>query len=221
MAGGATYAATRDRLEDYFDRTAAGAWEALTSDAPVSRIRQTVREGRARMREVLLALLPKDLSGKRVLDAGCGAGDLSVALAVRGAEVVGVDLAPAMLKVARKRAPRDAPITFLAGDMTDPDLGAFDHVVAMDSLIHYERADLIAALGRLGAMAPHVAFTVAPRTMMLSTMHALGKAFPKADRSPQIVPHPPRALMRAVPGLEARTPVAAGFYFSQAMEWRR
>ena len=220
MAGASTYAATRDRLEDYFDRTAAGAWEALTSDAPVSRVRQTVREGRARMRAVLLGLLPEDLRGARVLDAGCGAGDLSVALAARGAEVVGVDLAPAMLKVAAERAPKGAGIDFRAGDMLDPDLGRFDHVVAMDSLIHYERADLIAALGRLGSMAPHVVFTVAPRTVLLATMHTLGKAFPKSDRSPQIVPHPPRALMRAVGGLEAREPVSAGFYFSQAMEWR-
>ena len=50
-----TYIDTRDRLEDYFDRTAARAWERLTSDAPVSRVRQTVREGRDRMRALMLS----------------------------------------------------------------------------------------------------------------------------------------------------------------------
>ena len=37
-----SYAATRDRLEQYFDRTAAQTWERLTSDAPVSRIRSVI-----------------------------------------------------------------------------------------------------------------------------------------------------------------------------------
>ena len=41
----ADYSATRDRVEQYFDRSATKVWERLTSDAPVSRIRQTVREG--------------------------------------------------------------------------------------------------------------------------------------------------------------------------------
>ena len=58
----------------YFDRTATKAWERLTSDAPVSRIRQTVREGRDRMRALMLSRLPADLRGARVLDAGCGTG---------------------------------------------------------------------------------------------------------------------------------------------------
>ena len=68
------YGATRARVEDYFDRTATRTWERLTSDAPVSRIRQTVREGRDRMRAPMLSRLPADLTGARVLDAGCGAG---------------------------------------------------------------------------------------------------------------------------------------------------
>ncbi|MEM9268407.1 MAG: magnesium protoporphyrin IX methyltransferase, partial [Pseudomonadota bacterium] len=32
-----TYTSTRDRLQVYFNRTAAKTWERLTSDAPVSR----------------------------------------------------------------------------------------------------------------------------------------------------------------------------------------
>ena len=66
----ADYSATRDRVEQYFDRSATKVWERLTSDAPVSRIRQTVREGRDRMRRTLLDWLPEDLRGRRILDAG-------------------------------------------------------------------------------------------------------------------------------------------------------
>ena len=51
------YSATLSRVEDYFDRSATKVWERLTSDAPVSRIRQTVREGRDRMRAIMLSRL--------------------------------------------------------------------------------------------------------------------------------------------------------------------
>ncbi len=84
-----TYEATRTRVETYFDKTATRTWEQLTSDAPVSGIRATVRAGRDRMRDVLLSQLPLDLHGARVLDAGCGTGTLAFELAKRGADVVG------------------------------------------------------------------------------------------------------------------------------------
>ena len=49
----------------------------------------------------LLSLLP-DVGGRRVLDLGCGAGQLAHHLATRGAaEVVGVDLSERMLALAR------------------------------------------------------------------------------------------------------------------------
>jgi 2-polyprenyl-3-methyl-5-hydroxy-6-metoxy-1,4-benzoquinol methylase len=49
----------------------------------------------------LLALLP-DAHGRRVLDLGCGAGQLARYLATHGAaEVVGVDLSERMLELAR------------------------------------------------------------------------------------------------------------------------
>ena len=69
-----TYLERRGQLEDYFDRTAVDAWKRLTSDAPVGRIRATVRAGRDQMRATLLGYLPPDLTGRRILDAGCGTG---------------------------------------------------------------------------------------------------------------------------------------------------
>ena len=58
-----SYVARRGELETYFDRTAVEAWKRLTSDAPVSRIRATVRAGRDAMRNTLLSWLPQDLRG--------------------------------------------------------------------------------------------------------------------------------------------------------------
>jgi magnesium-protoporphyrin O-methyltransferase len=229
-----SYVERRDRIEHYFDRTAADAWARLTSNAPVSGIRATVRAGRERMRATLLDWLPADLRGARLLDAGCGTGALSVEAARRGAEVIAVDLSPTLVGLAQERLPADlgpGSVRFHAGDMLDPALGEFDHVVGMDSLIHYEPADVVRALG---ALAPRtrrsMLFTFAPRTRALAAMHAVGKLFPRSDRAPAIVPVAEAALrdaIRGAPGLAAweaaRTErVASGFYTSQAMElaWR-
>lgn len=217
------YAATLTRVEGYFDGTATRTWERLTSDAPVSRIRQTVREGREAMRSAMLARLPADLSGMRVLDAGCGPGAMTAELAARGATVVAVDIAPQLLAIAARRLPvaHRSLVTFVAGDMTDPALGRFDAIMAMDSLIYYGEADLLAALDRLAMRAPHVVFTVAPKTPLLSAMFAAGKLFPPADRSPVMVPQAHRRLAARVPGLAHVTRVARGFYISDCLEVRR
>jgi len=51
MMANAAYHKRKDELETYFDRTAVDAWAKLTSDAPVGRIRRTVRAAaRARFR---------------------------------------------------------------------------------------------------------------------------------------------------------------------------
>ncbi|MDJ0825359.1 MAG: magnesium protoporphyrin IX methyltransferase [Rhodobacter sp.] len=224
-----TYEATRDRLETYFDRTASKTWERLTSDAPVSRIRQTVREGRDAMRAAMLECLPARLDGARVLDAGCGAGPMSVALAERGALVVAVDISPSLLDVARRRTPPALlrQIEFVAGDMLDARHGRFDFVMAMDSLIHYRAPDIAAALEELaGRTRGKIVFTVAPKTPLLSAMHVAGKLFPRSDRSPAIVPHSEAQIASALrdAGVKAAlrpvTRITSGFYISQAMELR-
>ena len=141
-----TYEKRRGQLETYFDRTAVQAWARLTSDAPVSRIRATVRAGRDTMRSTLLDWLPRDLTGRRILDAGCGTGALAVEAARRGARVVAIDISPTLIGLAKERLPKDlggGHIDFRVGDLLDPALGRFDHVVAMDSLIHYTAPDIV------------------------------------------------------------------------------
>ncbi len=217
----ATYDERRGRLETYFDATASKAWAQLTSDAPVSRIRETVRAGRDRMRGVLLSWLPADLTAVSLLDAGCGTGALAAEAAGRGARVTAIDVAGSLVAIARDRTPADAArrIDFRVGDMLDPALGRFDHVVAI--------AEILTALARLAPRVKRsVVFTFAPRTPALSVMHAAGKLFPKADRAPVIEPVTEarlRAGVAAHPGLRdwgvRRTErVASGFYTSQAME---
>jgi magnesium-protoporphyrin O-methyltransferase len=225
----AAYLSRRNELQTYFDRTAVEAWKRLTSEEPLSGIRATVRAGRTEMRNTLLSWLPQDLRGARLLDAGCGSGALAVELAGRGAEVLAVDVSPTLIDLARERAPRAlaGAIEWQVGDMLDPGLGRFDYVVAMDSLIHYESADIarvIATLSRRTAQA--ILFTVAPRTPALTLMHAVGRFFPRGDRAPAIAPISAVRLgrtLKAHNGLDAwrlarSHRVARGFYISQAME---
>lgn len=226
-----TYRESRTRIETYFDRTAVQAWTRLTSDAPVGRIRATVRAGRDRMRTTLLDWLPHDLRGARVLDAGCGTGAFAVEAARRGADVVAIDLSPTLVGLARERLPADlgaGRIDFRVGDMSDAAAaGPFDHVVAMDSLIHYRLADSVRVLGAFAANCTgSIAFTFAPRTKLLAAIHAVGRLFPRGDRAPAIEPVRPEALRAELAreaGLARWAPartlhVASGFYQSQALE---
>ncbi len=228
----ASYTQRRSQIEHYFDRTAVAAWERLTSDAPVGRVRATVRAGRDRMRSTLLSWLPQDLSGTRILDAGCGTGAYAVEAARRGARVVAIDLSPTLVDLARSRLPADvaARIDFRSGDMLGAELGHFDHVVAMDSIIHYSPEDAVAALAQLAERtARTIHFTFAPRTPLLALMISVGRLFPRGNRAPWLEPMAAEkiaALMAAHPGLagwqSGRTQrVSSGFYQSQAMEWSR
>ena len=225
-----TYRERRGEIETYFDRTAAEAWARLTSDAPLGRIRATVRAGRDRMRATLLDWLPADLNGLRVLDAGCGTGAFAVEAARRGAEVLAIDLSPTLVDLARARRPvidGGGTIDFRAGDMLDPALGRFDYVVGMDSLIHYDGNDAVRVLAGLAQRTEcAMLFTYAPSNPALAAMHAVGRLFPRGDRAPSIVPVAAGRLHRLLDDDAAladwqrgRTQrIASGFYTSQALE---
>ena len=81
--------------------------------------------------------LAGEVSGRRILDAGCGSGPLSAALRAKGAVVTGIDASAAMVDLARQRLGEDA-------DVHVADLGAplpfadaeFDDVVA-SLVLHY------------------------------------------------------------------------------------
>jgi magnesium-protoporphyrin O-methyltransferase len=217
----------REKLAAYFDGTARKAWIDLTSDAKVSGIRATVRAGRDAMRAQLLDWLPGDLRRQRVLDAGCGTGTLSVDAACRGGAVTAIDIASGLVDIARQRAPGflgHGKIDWRVGDMLDPALGEFEHVVAMDSLIHYRAEDMVATLAELSARCRRsMLFTFAPYSPMLGAMHSVGKLFPRGNRSPAIVPVAEEKLREQLAGLRGwrigrSARISSGFYTSHALE---
>src|SRR5574340_1270808 len=55
--------------------------------------------------------------GARVLDLACGTGDLALAAAAKGARVVGLDVTPRMIEIARSKAADGPGPAFVVGDM--------------------------------------------------------------------------------------------------------
>ena len=232
-----SYLERRGEIETYFDRTAAAAWQRLTSDAPVSGIRATVRAGRDRMRSH--AARPScrmTCADAAMLDAGCGTGALAVEAAKRGADVTAVDISPTLIGIARRAACRRSwahgRIHFMAGDMLDKKLGSFDHVVAMDSLIHYSLPDMIGMLPQLSDMsrsgiALHLCAAYAgPRR------HAFGRQGLSAQRpfARASCRMQPPSLYKRISAFRAPAPtgglgrnarVSSGFYISHAQELKR
>jgi len=233
MATSLSYQQRRGQLKTYFDRTAVDAWARLTSTAPVGRIRATVRAGRDEMRATLLSYFPANLENRRLLDAGCGTGAFSVEAAKRGAHVVAIDLSPTLVDLARDRTPPrlgGGSIEFRTGDMSDAALGEFNHVVAMDSLIHYNARDIVRVLSGFAVRTTNsIVFTFAPKTPALWLLWIAGRLFPRKDRAPAIEPVSEKEIRRLIarePQLQGwrigRTRrVKSGFYKSQALELTR
>src|SRR5580693_10338371 len=87
-------------------------------------------------RPAILALAG-DVAGRRILDAGCGAGPLFAALRERGAIVTGIDKSAGMVGLARRRLGGDADLQVaeLGRPLPFPD-DTFDDVVA-SLVLHY------------------------------------------------------------------------------------
>jgi 2-polyprenyl-3-methyl-5-hydroxy-6-metoxy-1,4-benzoquinol methylase len=76
--------------------------------------------------------------GARLLDAGCGSGQFALAMAARGAEVIGIDLSPEMIRLAQENAAQlglEAAITW--------EVGPVDHLPLRDRSVDAIHARMV------------------------------------------------------------------------------
>ena len=120
------------------------------------------------------------LAGKRVLDVGCGGGILSESMALRGAQVTGIDMGAMPLRVAELHTLesgveveyRRVPVETIAQEQP----GSFDLVTCMEMLEHVpDPASVVDACSRLVRPGGHVFFSTLnrnPKSYLLAVIGA-------------------------------------------------
>lgn len=108
------------------------------------------------------------LSGKKVIDVGCGGGILSESMAQRGAEVTGIDMGEAPLAVARIHAEKSAVTVnyrhSTAEQMAEENPGQYDVVTCLEMLEHVpDPSSVIEACSKLVKPGGHVFFSTINR----------------------------------------------------------
>jgi len=108
------------------------------------------------------------IAGKRVVDVGCGGGILAEAMAAKGAEVLGIDLADKPLKVAalhKLESGANVEYRLVAAEQLAEEMpGAFDVVTCMEMVEHVpDPASTVAACARLAKPGGWVVFSTINR----------------------------------------------------------
>lgn len=86
-----------------------------------------------------LLLLHQEISAQSLLDVACGTGNVSEIMAVRGYEVTGFDLSPAMIASAQHKAKlRESEVRYVVADATQLNLGeTFDAAYSFFDSLNY------------------------------------------------------------------------------------
>lgn len=122
------------------------------------------------------------LGGKRVLDVGCGGGVLAEAMARKGAQVLGIDLAAKLLKVAELHAlETDTQLEYRqssAESLALEQAGTFDIVTCMEMLEHVpDPASVVRACARLAKPGGHVFFSTISRNVKSFALAIVGAEY--------------------------------------------
>ena len=122
------------------------------------------------------------LSGKKVLDVGCGGGILAEAMADAGAEVTGIDLSEKALGVARLHlleSGRKVEYRLIAAEELAAEMaGAFDVVTCMEMLEHVpDPGSIVAACAALVKPGGHVFFSTLNRNPKSYALAVVGAEY--------------------------------------------
>ena len=108
------------------------------------------------------------LSVGSVLDAGCGTGRVAIELARRGHDVVGVDLDPAMLAIAHRKAPH---LLWYQGDLATIDItipGSSATLSLFDAIVTAGNVMIFLAPGTEAAVVANLARHLAPHGFLVA-----------------------------------------------------
>lgn len=217
----------KTRLQAYFDGIGFTRWAAIYGQDELSAVRRSIRVGHNLMMAqaetwVAKHTFPPDA---QALDAGCGTGLFSVALANRRFTVTAVDIAPQMVESARIQATQAGVqdrIRFLTGDLEAVD-GMYDLVACFDVLIHYPQPGFAQLCTRLAQLTRGpLLLTYAPYHPLLAAMHWLGGRFPKSQRRTDIQMIPDafvhQTLASAGMRVKRSVRISKGFYHVKLLE---
>lgn len=170
------------------------------------------------------------VEGKRVLDAGCGWGRFTTALATLGAQAVGLDIVDSTLTTLRAQIPS---IEWVAGSFLDPSvlarLGAFDRVVAIESFqcagppIASLQAlwTAVAAGGRLVTITPNAACPIVKKALASLSGHLFAEDADTLIGAARVLPGLSRYAVRGLSfGADQwLTPYEASTWAHDASAW--
>jgi SAM-dependent methyltransferase len=190
---------------DAYDRLAP-VWASTTDDGPFNGLLE---------RPALRSLVPRPLAGKVVLDAGCGSGAQCEWLLNEGADVIGIDLSPAMVEETKRRCGQRARI-FVA-DLAEPlplEPGTLDGITCSLALHYLRHWDV-----------PLHSFRGALRStgwLVLSLDHPFGPSCPIAPIGHErvFVGHVPRGQEpQSTKMIQLRIPSSQRFYRLRCCRW--
>jgi magnesium-protoporphyrin O-methyltransferase len=215
----------KDQLQSYFNGIGFERWAQIYGQVPLSYIRRSIRVGHTRMLTQAQRWITESYPTGSLLDAGCGTGLFTIAMAQQGFRVTAIDIAPRMVAAAQQAAQQAgvaAQIDFLEGDL-EATTGSFDAVVCFDVLVHYP-------LNLFENLCTHLAqrskglflFTYAPYSRPLALLHWIGGRFPKSQRRTEIQMIPSAAVVSVLcsAGMQVRRSlsISHGFYHVTLLE---
>ncbi len=225
MDSAPTRAGDKAQLQGYFDGVGFERWAAIYGDQKLSAIRRSIRTGHNRMLATASDWLLEGGAPSTLLDAGCGTGLFSLALAQQGCHVTGVDIAPRMVAAAQAGAAQLGVSTwthFQVGDM-EQITGRFDAVVCFDVLVHYPRESFRRLLHHLSGLSEGpLLFTFAPYNHLFALLHWVGGHFPQSQRRTEIQMirrrHVEQVLAECGRRVRRSTVISHGFYHVTLVE---
>lgn len=218
-------AGDKAQLRGYFDGVGFERWAAIYGDQELSAIRRSIRMGHNRMLATASDWLLEGARPGALLDAGCGTGLFSIALAQQGYSVIGVDIAPRMVAAAQAAAAQvgvGERTRFQVGDV-EQITGRFDAVVCFDVLVHYPHAPFTRLVHHLSGLSDGpLLFTYAPYNRLFALLHWVGGHFPQSQRRTEIQmirhAHVEQALAECGRRVRRRAVISHGFYHVTLVE---